>query len=32
LIILAYYYENKTPGETALAVEKTTDKFRELGY
>ncbi|KAJ6003858.1 hypothetical protein N7540_013140 [Penicillium herquei] len=31
LIILAYY-ENKLPGETAIAVEKTADKFRELGY
>jgi hypothetical protein len=32
LIILAYYDENKLPGETALEVEKTADKFRELGY
>jgi hypothetical protein len=32
LIILAYYDENKMPGENAFAVEKTSDKFRELGY
>ena len=32
LIILAYYDENKMPGETALAVEKTADKFRKLAY
>jgi hypothetical protein len=32
LIILAHYDEIKMPRETALAVEKTADKFRELGY
>jgi hypothetical protein len=32
LIILAYYDESKMPGEAALAVEKTAEKFRDPGY
>jgi len=31
VIILAYYDERNQPGEATLAVEKTADKFRELG-
>ena len=32
LIILAFYDESKRPGEATLAVEKTADKIREMGY